>query len=203
MRAVVCCLVIACGGTVTAMDGGADAAADVKPYDAAAVDVADAALGTVSLSGTTVVSPSGTVLSQVEVCVYARPDLPCTTSDGSGAFTIGLPMDSETGVLLTRAGYASVLVPLTTAEQTLSPYEIGVPTAQSRTTLYAAFGATFPDAVNRASPRGVRGVRQDAVAVVRRQARRGRPRRPGRRQEPRGSKRASLREEAARVTKVR
>jgi hypothetical protein len=57
-------------------------------------------------------------------------------------------MDSDTGVLLTRAGYTSVLLPLTIAEQAVSGYEIGIPTAQSRTTLYAAFGATFPDTVN-------------------------------------------------------
>jgi hypothetical protein len=126
-------------------DAGSDVLSPKK--DAAAIDAADAAIGTVPLDGHTVISPTGNDLAQVQVCVFQRPDLGCVTSDANGAFTIGLPANSETGVTLTRAGYASVLVPMVVANDPIQ-YTIGVPSAQGRTALFAAFGATYPDSAH-------------------------------------------------------
>jgi hypothetical protein len=99
------------------------------------------------MNGTTVLSPGGTPLGLVDICVFEHPELPCTTSDGTGAFTIDLPVSSETGLTLERGGYQSVLLPLAVGTTPLT-YTIGVPTASSRATLYNAFNATYPDATN-------------------------------------------------------
>ena len=139
---------VACGGSVASSDdAGADASdANAPKKDGAAPKDAslEAAVDTVPLDGRTVVSPNGTDLAQVEVCVFQRPELGCVTSGPDGSFTIGLPSNSETGVTLTRAGYASVLVPLVVGSSPLK-YTMGVPTAQGRTSLFAAFGAKYPD----------------------------------------------------------
>ena len=148
-HAIVLVLSAACGGSVASSDGGADAAkSDATSFVDAGLDSADATASTLTFSGTTVISPGGTPLTQVTVCVFAHPELPCTTSDSAAHFSIGLPMDAETGITLVRTGYASVLLPLETAELDETGYVIGLPTASSRTSLYAAFGATFPDSTN-------------------------------------------------------
>jgi hypothetical protein len=146
---VLAALFVGCGGSLTSSDGGVDATTpDAKaPIVDASPDV-EASVATITLSGTSVVSPGGTTLTQVTVCVFEHPELPCATSDSAAHFSIGLARDAETGITLVRVGYASVLFPLETAETDISGYELGIPSAASRTTLYAAFGATFPDSTN-------------------------------------------------------
>jgi hypothetical protein len=142
-------LLLSCGGTFDASDAGTDASPDgaIKKMDASPDVAPDAAEDTVPMNGTTVLSPNGTPLGLVDICVFQHPELPCTTSDGSGGFAIDLPASSETGLTLERSGYQSVLVPLTTAGAPLT-YTIGVPTTASRTTLYGGFGAAYPDTTN-------------------------------------------------------
>ncbi len=135
---------LGCGGTVaTTEDAGSDAGT-VRKDAASATDAADVFIPTTLLDGHTVNSPNGTILGGVKVCVFKHPEMPCVTSDSSGAFTIDLPSNAETGVTLEKTGYASVLAPLAVATDTLT-YTIGVPTEQSRKQLYGAFGATYPD----------------------------------------------------------
>ena len=148
-HAIVLALSAACGGSVAPADGGTDGSAnDAKSPVDGAPDAADASVPTITYSGTTVISPGGTPLTQVTICVFARPELPCATSDSNAHFSVGLPIDAETGITLVRTGYASILVPMVTAELDITGAEIGLPTATSRASLYAAFGATFPDSTN-------------------------------------------------------
>jgi hypothetical protein len=143
-------VLLACGGSTTQPDGGSDAAVDGTPVHDASADVVDAADASTSItfSGTTVVSPSAAPLAGVDVCVFQHMEIPCATSDPSGAFSLPLPMNSNTGLTLVLSGYASVLVPLTVAEADITGYEIGVPSASARMSMYTAFGATYPDTTN-------------------------------------------------------
>jgi len=104
-----------------------------------------APLASVTFSGTAVRSPQGTPLAGVEVCTFDHEDIPCTTSDSVGSFSLPVPANAETGVTLTKAGYAGILVPIVPSDIDPDGWMIGVPTLPSVQGFYEAAGAPYPD----------------------------------------------------------
>jgi hypothetical protein len=91
------------------------------------------------------VSDSGGAIAGVTVCVYNHPELPCTTSDASGAFTIALPETAKTGVLFDAPTHGSVLIAVETGVNDFSSEVITMEPTTELQAYFAAAGTPYPN----------------------------------------------------------
>ena len=112
----------------TARDLGVDRSEDAG-VDTGTPDMGHQDTGaTTDMGVVTTVSVSGTVLSllreepldMVDVCVYERPEIPCTTTDVSGDYTLSdVPAHSEVALSYTGSGLVPFLVMVRTEAEDL------------------------------------------------------------------------------------
>jgi len=100
---------------------------------------------TMSFSGKVVSEPEGTAVSGAQVCVLGHPQMPCTSSDSSGNFSLLLPANWETGLTLVKVGYGGVAVAFLTSTHDADGWVIGMQPTNMLTTYYEAAGYPYPD----------------------------------------------------------
>jgi hypothetical protein len=78
--------------------------------------------------------------------VYQHPEIACVLSDSQRHFSLDVPANAELAVTLTKAGFASVVVPFITSTENQTASGIGMPTIAATQAFYTGFsGATYAD----------------------------------------------------------
>ncbi len=132
------------GGGGTTSTGGAGGTTTTSTTTNSGGD-GGTAMPTIQFSGTAVRSPQGTPITGVEVCIFDVPELPCASTDSQGSFSTAAPANAETGLTLTHASYADILVPIVTSDQDQDGWIIGVPPLPDVVGYYTSAGGAYPD----------------------------------------------------------
>ena len=138
-------LLTACGGSSA---GGASDASPSYGYgtDEAGAPTSVAVTGAVVGVGGSATDPI-TPLDGVTVCVVQHSEIPCVTTDASGAFTVAKVSPGENlGFSFTKTGYYGVVLLAHTGTADLKLPTANMSTDAAETALFQAAGWTYPSA---------------------------------------------------------
>lgn len=100
---------------------------------------------TVLFEATLVPNGPGPPIADADVCAYGAPALPCAKSDENGVFDLEIPANAETGLLISKTGRGSILIPIATTDEDMFGAVLGVPTTTQLESYYESAGTPYPD----------------------------------------------------------
>jgi hypothetical protein len=150
---LVAALLAACSGdNVSTGSGGSTGSATSASASASSTHTATSTVTSTSSGQIPTIMFSGTMVQNgsvgvpgASVCVYQHPDLGCVTTDSKGKFAIGIPMNANTGIQVTKSGLASVLFAIQTAAMDMSGSVLNMPTTTATQSFYASGSTPYPN----------------------------------------------------------
>jgi hypothetical protein len=134
------------GGSDAGGVPGADlGGSDLAPADSAAAGGDLARPASVSFSGQLVEDGTGALIAGGMVCPYQHPEFPCATSDAAGKFTVELPQNSDTTMLIDASGYGRQAIAFQTIVYPFASVVVPMRKAGELQAFYGAAGVTYPD----------------------------------------------------------
>lgn len=141
-------LLSACGGSSSSGGGagdGADASGSYGTAEGGAPSAVAVSGAVVEVTGspTSPISP----LAGVEVCVDGHPDVPCVTSDATGAYSLPkVAPDADLAFSFSKSGYYGVVLLAHTLEASLRLPSATLSTEAQEAAFFQAAGWTYPAA---------------------------------------------------------
>lgn len=100
--------------------------------------------GTTTITGSIVGLVSGVAVSDLQVCLYQTPAVPCVKTDANGAYALsGVPANAEVLLEYTKASFLPTLVTVKTVAGPMSVGQFLAPTVAEASALASLVGITI------------------------------------------------------------